>query len=55
MEEYTDPEIIYNNYKNLVDIVVDGGIGGTSPSTVVMYDDEEGFTVTRQGLGEWEL
>lgn len=55
VEEYTDPEIIYNNYKNLVDIVVDGGIGGTSPSTVVMYDDEEGFTVTRQGLGEWKL
>src|SRR6478609_8925909 len=32
VEEYTDPELIYANFKNLVDIVVDGGIGNMIPS-----------------------
>lgn len=52
VEEYTDPEIIYENYQNLVDIVVDGGIGGTVPSTVVQFQDDE-FELVRQGLGGW--
>ena len=53
VEEYTDPEIIYENYQNLVDIVVDGGTGGTVPSTVLQLDGE-GFDLIRQGLGPWE-
>lgn len=52
VEEYTDPEIIYQNYQNLVDIVVDGGIGGAVPSTVVQFQDDE-FELVRQGLGGW--
>ena len=52
VEDYTDPEIIYENYQNLVDIVVDGGIGGTVPSTVVQFQDDE-FELIRQGLGDW--
>lgn len=52
VEEYTDPEIIYENYQNLVDIVVDGGIGGAVPSTVVQFQDDE-FELVRQGLGGW--
>ncbi|ANH83536.1 threonylcarbamoyl-AMP synthase [Niabella ginsenosidivorans] len=53
VEEYTDPEMIYNKYQNLVDIVVDGGIGGMIPSTVI---DATGDTMVlvRQGAGEWE-
>lgn len=35
VEEYTDPEVIHEKFGNLVDIVVDGGTGGTVPSTVV--------------------
>src|SRR5580704_1765780 len=35
VEEYTDPELMFENFRNLVDIVVDGGIGGSSPSTIV--------------------
>src|ERR1700712_4889654 len=35
VEEYTDPEIMHANFKNLVDIVVDGGTGGMFPSTIV--------------------
>lgn len=53
VEEYTDPGIIYENYKNLVDIVVDGGIGGTVPSTVLTFRDEQ-FELVRQGAGVWE-
>src|SRR6266540_6453636 len=33
-EDYTDPEIMYENFRNDVDIIIDGGIGGTVPSTI---------------------
>lgn len=52
VEEYTDPEIIYENFKNLVDIVIDGGIGGMTPSTIVDCTTEPPLLV-RQGLGDW--
>jgi len=52
VEEYTDPEIIYENFRNLVDIVVDGGIGGMTPSTNVDGTTEPPALV-RQGLGVW--
>jgi tRNA threonylcarbamoyl adenosine modification protein (Sua5/YciO/YrdC/YwlC family) len=53
VEEYTDPELIQENFKNLVDIVVDGGTGGMIPSTVIDFTKEEP-EIIRQGLGEWE-
>ena len=53
VEEYTDPELMYENFKNQVDIVVDGGIGGMIPSTVVDCTvDPPGLI--RQGLGNWD-
>jgi len=52
VEEYTDPELIYENFKNNVDIVIDGGPGGMEPSTVIDCT-EEPYTVIRQGLGDW--
>jgi tRNA threonylcarbamoyl adenosine modification protein (Sua5/YciO/YrdC/YwlC family) len=52
VEEYTDPEIIYEKFGKLVDYVIDGGVGGIVPSTVVDCTTDE-WTVTRQGLGEW--
>ncbi|MEI6184569.1 MAG: L-threonylcarbamoyladenylate synthase [Bacteroidota bacterium] len=52
VEEYTDPELIYENFGNQVDIVIDGGIGGMTPSTIVDCTTDE-YVVTRQGLGEW--
>lgn len=52
VEEYTDPELMYENFKKLVDIVIDGGMGGMKPSTVIDCT-EEPYTVIRQGLGEW--
>lgn len=35
IEYSTDPELIYEKYKNQVDIVIDGGYGNLTPSTVV--------------------
>lgn len=52
VEDYTDPELIYENFKNLVDIVVDGGIGGMIPSTIVDCTAEPPQLI-RQGLGVW--
>jgi len=52
IEEYTDPEIIYEKFGKLVDFVIDGGMGGIIPSTVIDCTTEE-WTVIRQGLGEW--
>lgn len=53
VEDYTDPEIMYENFRNEVDIVIDGGIGGTIPSTVVDCTGPDPV-VTREGLGKWE-
>ncbi len=51
VEEYTDPEIIYEKFGKLVDYVIDGGPGGIVPSTVVDCTSDE-WIITRQGLGE---
>jgi tRNA A37 threonylcarbamoyladenosine synthetase subunit TsaC/SUA5/YrdC len=53
VEEYTDPECIYEKFKKQVDLVVDGGIGGMIPSTIVDCTADEPV-LTRQGLGVWE-
>ena len=53
VEDYTDPEVMYENFRNEVDYVVDGGIGGTIPSTIVDFTGSEPILI-RQGLGEWE-
>ncbi|HYJ63045.1 MAG TPA: Sua5/YciO/YrdC/YwlC family protein, partial [Parafilimonas sp.] len=52
VEEYTDPEIIYEKFHHLVDIVIDGGIGGTIPSTIIDCTKDE-YEVVRMGAGEW--
>jgi tRNA A37 threonylcarbamoyladenosine synthetase subunit TsaC/SUA5/YrdC len=53
VEEYTDPELIYENFKNLVDIVVDGGIGGMVPSTIIDCT-KDSYELVREGAGAWE-
>ena len=52
VEDYTDPEIIRERFEKQIDLVIDGGIGGMVPSTIVdcVTDD---WVITRQGLGEW--
>lgn len=53
VEDYTDPEVMYENFMNEVDIVIDGGAGGTIPSTIIDCTGGEPV-VLRQGLGEWK-
>lgn len=53
VEEYTDPELMFENFGKLVDIIVDGGIGGWIPSTILDCTQEPP-TLIRQGAGEWE-
>lgn len=50
LEYTTDPELIYEKWQNLVDVVVDGGYGGNIASTVV--DLSNGYPeVVREGKG----
>src|SRR5436190_2622149 len=50
VEEYTDPEVINEKFGDIVDFVVDGGIGGMVPSTIVDCTTDE-WQVVRQGQG----
>jgi tRNA threonylcarbamoyl adenosine modification protein (Sua5/YciO/YrdC/YwlC family) len=52
VEEYTNPEVIYENFGDKVDFVIDGGIGNMIPSTVVDCTTSE-WTIIRQGQGEF--
>ncbi|MNE40868.1 Threonylcarbamoyl-AMP synthase [compost metagenome] len=50
LEYSTDPELIYEKYQQLVDIVIDGGYGGNEASTVVDCTSGE-MEIVRQGKG----
>lgn len=52
VEEYTDPEIIFEKFGDKVDCVIDGGPGGINPSTVIDCTSDE-WHIIRQGAGEW--
>ncbi len=54
LEYTTDPELIYEKWENLVDIVIDGGYGGNLASTVI---DLSGYepTVIREGKGNLDI
>ena len=53
VEDSTDPYVIHENFEKLVDIVIDGGIGGMIPSTIVDCTTDD-YTVIREGAGVWE-
>ena len=50
----TDPEQIYDHYKNLVDAVIHGGFGNNVPSTVIDCTGPVPF-IARQGIGIVEI
>ena len=52
VEDYTDPEIMNESFPHPIDIIVDGGIGGFQPSTVIDCTGDEPKLI-RKGLGEW--
>ena len=54
IEYSTDPELIFEKYENLVDIIIDGGYGNNIPSTVIDASNDE-LEVIRQGLGDLSL
>lgn len=51
LEYSTDPEMIYDEYKDKVDLVIDGGYGGVIPSTIIDCTGSEPVLI-REGLGE---
>lgn len=50
IEYSTDPELIEEKWGSQVDLVVDGGIGGTTGSTIVDCTSQE-IEIVRQGAG----
>jgi tRNA threonylcarbamoyl adenosine modification protein (Sua5/YciO/YrdC/YwlC family) len=50
LEYITDPELIFEQYENKVDIVVDGGYGEYTPSTVLDCTDGK-IELIRKGKG----
>ena len=55
IEYSTDPELIYEKYRDLVDIVIDGGFGTNVGSTIVDCTDENDFKIIREGKGKIDL
>ncbi|WP_396638003.1 L-threonylcarbamoyladenylate synthase [Maribacter sp. R77961] len=54
LEYTTDPELIYEKWGNLVDVVIDGGYGGNVGSTII--DLSEGHPeVVREGKGSLDI
>lgn len=54
VEDTTDPDVMYENFGKQVDAVIDGGIGGITPSTVVDCSTDLP-EVIREGAGQWAL
>lgn len=54
VEYTTDPELIHERYRDQVDMVVDGGYGLNTPSTVIDCTGAEPVLI-RQGAGEVDL
>ena len=53
LEYSTDPELIFEKWQNLVDVVIDGGYGDNMGSTIVDLSGYEPVLI-RAGKGEWE-
>jgi tRNA threonylcarbamoyl adenosine modification protein (Sua5/YciO/YrdC/YwlC family) len=51
MDYFTDPENIFQQYKDKVDAVIDGGHGNIYPTTVINVSNDE-VEIIREGLGD---
>jgi tRNA threonylcarbamoyl adenosine modification protein (Sua5/YciO/YrdC/YwlC family) len=51
LEYLTDPELIHEKFSNIVDIVIDGGYGDSTPSTVLDCTGDN-VVVLRYGKGQ---
>ncbi len=54
LEYTTDPELIFEKWNNLVDVVIDGGYGGNEGSTIVDLTDSY-LEVIREGKGSLDI
>jgi tRNA threonylcarbamoyl adenosine modification protein (Sua5/YciO/YrdC/YwlC family) len=54
IEYTTDPELIFEKWQNLVDVVIDGGYGDNIGSTIIDLSDYEPIVV-RKGKGSLEI
>lgn len=54
IEYITDPELIHEKWSDIAEIVIDGGLGGIEPSTVIDCTSDEPVIV-RQGKGVLNL
>jgi tRNA threonylcarbamoyl adenosine modification protein (Sua5/YciO/YrdC/YwlC family) len=54
IEYTTDPELIFEKWKNIVDLVVDGGYGDNQASTVIDLSKGE-IEIIREGKGNIEI
>lgn len=54
LEYSTDPELIFEKWQNLVDLVIDGGYGDNVPSTII---DLSGYEpeIVREGKGDIDI
>jgi tRNA threonylcarbamoyl adenosine modification protein (Sua5/YciO/YrdC/YwlC family) len=51
-EYATDPELINEKFGSQVDLIIDGGMGGIEPSTVVDCTESGEYVIVRQGVKE---
>ncbi|WKK67226.1 L-threonylcarbamoyladenylate synthase [Lutimonas zeaxanthinifaciens] len=54
IEYTTDPELIYEKWRDRVDLVIDGGYGGNIASTIIDLTEDE-IVVVREGKGPVEV
>jgi tRNA threonylcarbamoyl adenosine modification protein (Sua5/YciO/YrdC/YwlC family) len=53
LEYTTEPELIFEKWQGLVDVVIDGGYGDNEPSTVIDLTEEP--AVIREGKGSLDI
>ena len=54
LDYFTDPELIYEQYQEDVDMVIDGGHGNIYPTTVIDCSKDEPVVI-REGLGSLDI
>jgi tRNA threonylcarbamoyl adenosine modification protein (Sua5/YciO/YrdC/YwlC family) len=54
IEYTTDPELIFEKWQNLVDMVIDGGYGDNTASTIIDLSGHEPIVI-REGKGDLDI
>ncbi len=54
IEYTTDPELIFEKWRDKVDLVIDGGYGGNVASTIIDLSEDE-ISIVREGKGSLDI